>query len=205
VNAHALLRSVRHPGQVTAAGALAWFAAPAAGGDVIGYSFGPDRAEWFRCADSAAHGPDGPRSLGGAFELFATAGTRQLRWLHRDAGRGWAVCLGEDAAGLPPEHLPGDPGGDPPPRRRLPGTTRRLLAGRVAGVRDGWVRLVTARYPPCDVPVSAREGQDVWALLAEYAVTDRHGNVSVADTLLLSLTAQDHVVTGRERQGERDS
>ena len=199
MNAPAPLRSVRHRGQVTAADALAWFAASALGANVIGYSFGPDRAEWFRCAGPAAHGPDGSRPLGEVFELFATSGACQLRWFHQEAGRGWAVCLGEDAAALPPgEPAAGQEG--IPERYRVPGTARRLLAGRVTGTRDGWARLVTARYPPCDVPVAATEGQDVWAVLAEYAVTDEHGNVSVADTLMLSLAARDHVPTARERQ-----
>jgi hypothetical protein len=200
VTAPALLHSVHHPGQVTATDALAWFSASASGTSAIGYSFGPDRAEWFRCAGPPApYGPGGLRPLGEAFEVFATSGTCQLRWFHQTMGQGWAVCLGEDPAALPP--------GDAAPvqegsleRRRLPGTVRRLLAGRATAVGDGWARLVTARYPPCDVPVVAADGQDVWALLAEYAVTDEHGNVSVADTLLLSLTAQDHVPTARERQ-----
>jgi hypothetical protein len=194
VTAPALLHSVRHPGQVTAAAALAWFAAAAPGATAIGYSFGPDRAEWFRCAGPDAHGPEGPRPLEDAFELFATTGTSQLRWFHQDAGRGRAICLGEDAAALPA----GEPAGTG--RHRLPGTRDRLLAGRVSGVEDGWAMLVTARYQPCRVPVAASDGQDVWAQLAEYAVTDEHGNVSVADTLLLSLAARDHVPTGRGRQ-----
>jgi hypothetical protein len=199
VTAPASLRSVRHPGQVTAAAALAWFAESASGVDVIGHSFGPDRAEWFRCAGPAAHGPDGPRFLDEAFELYATSGACQLRWFHQEVGHGWAVCLGEDAAALPPgkSAVAQDGTAD---RHRLPGIAKRLLAGRVTGTQDGWARLVTARYPPCDVPVAAAEGQDVWAVLAEYAVTDEHGNVSVTDTLLLSLTARDHVPTARERQ-----
>src|SRR5450755_2657029 len=106
-----LLRSVRHPGQVTAVGALAWFTASAPGVDVIGYSFGPDRAEWFRCAGSAPHGPDGPRPLGEAFEMFATSGACQLRWFHQASGQGWGVCLGEGAVALPPgDAAPGQKG-----------------------------------------------------------------------------------------------
>jgi hypothetical protein len=199
MTAPGLLRSVRHPGQVTAAGALAWFTASAPGADVIGYSFGPDWAEWFRCAGPAPCGPDGPLPVEEAFEVFATSGACQLRWFHQASGQGWAVCLGEDAAALPPgDPVTGQEGS--PERRRLPGTAGRLLAGRVTRARDGWARLVTARYPSCDVPVAAGEGQDVWALLAEYAVTDEHGNVSVADTLLLSLMPRDHVPTARERQ-----
>jgi hypothetical protein len=182
-----MLHAVRHPGPVTASAALAWFAAGQAG--PVGYLLAPGRAEWFRCAGQAAHGPDGPRDLGDAYELFATAGTRQLRWLHQGGGNGQAVCLGEDpstlAAGQPARAA------DSAERRRFGPTAERVLAGRVIGVRDGWATLATARYPSCDVPVAASVGQEVWAVLAEYAVQDAHGNISVTDTLLLSLAGRD--------------
>ena len=92
----AALHTVRHPGLVTAAGALAWFAA--SGEAVIGYLLAPSRADWFRCAGGVAHGPDGPRDLRDTYELFAACETRQLRWFHQDDGRGQAICLGEDPA-----------------------------------------------------------------------------------------------------------
>jgi hypothetical protein len=38
--------------------------------------------------------------------------------------------------------------------------------------------------------VAADRDQEVWASLAEYVIRDEHGNVSVADTLLLSLAAR---------------
>lgn len=184
MTADTVLHAVRHPGPVTADGALAWFAA-----DAIGYLLAPDRAEWFRCADGAAHGPGGPRDLGGGYELFATTGTRQLRWFHQAGGAGLAVCLGEDPAALPAGEAAG--AADPAERHRLDRTTERILAGRVIDARDGWATLATARYPSCDVPVVARRDQEVWASLAEYAVRDGHGNLSVTDTLLLSLAARD--------------
>jgi hypothetical protein len=188
------LHAVRHPGAVTAAGALAWFAsgqhaAPVT--PVIGYLLAATRAEWFRCdgattGDVAARGPDGPRDLGDAFEVFATDGTRQLRWRHVDSGTGTAVSLAEDTGQLPAgQALASDP-----ERRRLEGTATRLLAGQVVAAMDGWATLATARYAPCDVPVTAPIGQEVWASLAEYVVTDEHGNVSVVDTLLLALEAR---------------
>jgi hypothetical protein len=197
-----VLRAVHHPGPAAGSGALAWFdgdqPGPADDGDVIGYLLAPGRAEWFRCAAGVANGPDGPRDLGDAYELFATCGTRQLRWFHQADGYGQAVCLGEDAAVMPP----GEPVGaaDAPQRRRLADTEERILAGRVIRARDGWATLATARYPSCDVPVAASVGQEVWAFLAEYAVRDGHGNVSVADTLLLSLTGRDLALAGKERR-----
>ncbi len=66
--------------------------------------------------------------------------------------------------------------------------------------REGWVTLATARYPACDIPVTAGIGQEVWALLAEYAIRDAHGNVSVADTVLLSLAGRDPAPAGKERR-----
>jgi hypothetical protein len=198
----ALLHAVRTPGLVAASAALAWFAGdqlgPADGADVIGYLLAPGRAEWFRCTASVAHGPDGPRDLGDAYELFATSGTRQLRWFHQTGGDGQAICLGEDAAVLPPGEPVSAP--DAPPRRRLEDAAERILAGRVIRAQAGWATLATARYAPCEVPVAASLTQEVWALLAEYAVRDGHGNVSVTDTLLLSLAGRDPALAGKERR-----
>ncbi len=197
----AMLRAVRHPGLVTASSALAWFAGhqPVAGRneDVIGYLLAPNRAEWFRCAGEVAHGPDGPRDLSDTYELFATSGTRQLRWFHQDGGSGQAVCLGEDPAAMPTGE-PAEPA-DSPERRRLDAAAERILADRVIRARNGWATLATARYPSCDVPVEASARQEVWATLAEYAVRDAHGNVSVTDTLLLSLTGR-AAPAGKEHQ-----
>jgi hypothetical protein len=190
MNTAAVLHAVRHPGPVTAASALAWFAAGQP--TLVGYLLAPDRAEWFRYADGTAHGPGGPRDLGGAYELYATTGrpaARQLRWLHQAGGAGQAVCLAEDPAVLPAGEAAGAP--DSAERRRLERTAERVLAGRVVHSRDGWAMLATARYASCDVPVTADPGQEVWASLAEYAVRDGHGNVSVTDTLLLALAGRD--------------
>jgi hypothetical protein len=210
----AVLNAVRHPGAVRAADALAWFAggprSSATGTEtVIGYLLAPDRAEWFRCVvdepgRTEAHGPDGGCDLDGAFELFATDGARQLRWLHDADGAGTAVSLAEDAADLPD----GEEIAVATQRRRLvdtgtgtgtaggtgatgtPATAARLLAGRVVAASNGWATLVTARYSPCEVPVAAAAGDEVWARLAEYAVRDGHGNLTVVDTLLLGLEAR---------------
>jgi hypothetical protein len=192
----AVLHAVRHPGPATASAALAWFAAGQPG--PIGYLLAPGRAEWFRYAGQIAHGPAGPRDLGDAYELFATAETRQMRWFHQVGGEGHAVCLGEDRATLPA----GEPAGaaDSAERRRLGAAAEKVLAGRVIRARDGWATLATARYPSCEVPVAASAGQEVWAVLAEYAIRDAHGNLSVTDTLLLSLAARDLAPAGKEHQ-----
>jgi hypothetical protein len=191
-----VLHAVSHRGQVAAPAALDWFAGDQP--DPIGYLLAPGRAEWFRCPGGVAHGPDGPRELGDAFEVFATSGTRQLRWFHQAGGYGQAVCLGEDAALLPP----GEPVGaaDGPQRTPLPAPAERILAGRVIRAWDGWATLATARYSSCDVPVRADRDQEVWASLAEYVIRDEHGNVSVTDTLLLSLAGRDPAPARKERR-----
>lgn len=191
---NAVLHAVRHPGPVTGAEALAWLAA--GGGDVIGYLLAPDRAEWFRHADHIAHGPDGPRDLGGAYELYAASQTRQLRWFHQASGGGQAVCLSQDPAVLPAGEAAST--GHSAERRRLDRIAERILAGRVVHSGDGWATLATARYPSCDVPVNAEPGQEVWAALAEYAVRDDHGNLTVTDTLLLSLAGRDPAPARKE-------
>ena len=180
------LHGVRHPQLVTADAALTWFAEPAGGGEVIGYLFAPDRAEWFRYQGRAAAGPDGPRDLGGAFEIFATDGRRQLRWTHQLSGDGTAISLSEHQELLPA----GQPLPPNPPRTRLEHPAHRKLAGVVTDARDGWITLGSARYARCQVPLAAQPGEEVWADLAEYTVSDRHGNLSVVDTLLLGLHAE---------------
>ena len=205
-----VLHAVRHPGAVTSVRALAWFAGARNAGTLsaapaIGYFLAADRAGWFRCdiqetGGTDIRGPDGQCDLTGAFEVFATDGARQLRWRHDTDGAGPAIGLAEDPAGLPDGEPPDK--GRQGERRRLAGTgnVARLLAGRVVTARDGWATLWTARYSPCDVPVTADAGDEVWARLAEYAVRDDHGNLTVIDTLLLGLEARPAGPTpGKER------
>jgi|HubBroStandDraft_1064217.scaffolds.fasta_scaffold09000_2 hypothetical protein len=180
----ASLHGASYAGEVTARAALAWFAAaPAAGGEIIGYLFTPGRAEWFRCDGATAQGPGRPRDLAAAYELVATDGRRHLRWTHQQAGTGPAVSLSEDPGLLPA----GDPLPAGPARDRLDGTASRRLAGQVIEAREGWATLGSARYARCQVPATAEPGQEIWADLAEYTVSDEHGNLSVIDTLLLAL------------------
>lgn len=175
-----------HHDQVTAAQALAWFCEPADDHTVIGYTLAPDRAEWFRCQGVTPHGPRNARNLTGVFELFATSGRRQLRWVQQAGGRGRAIALAEDAGLLPDgtavrtKQVPD----------RLEGVATRLLAGLVTEAHDGWATLASARYTSYEVPVAAKEDQEVWAEQAEYVVRDHHGNLSVTDTLLLGLHSQ---------------
>jgi hypothetical protein len=185
----AALHAVSHDGDLTAGAALAWFASPgaaASGSEVIGYLYAPDRAEWFRWDGTQPTGPDGPRDLTAAWELTATDGRRHLRWTHRQSGTGPAVSLSEDPHLLPA----GDPVPACQPRTRLDGTSVRMLAGQVMDSGDGWATLRSARYARAHVPATAENGQEIWAELAEYAVTDDHGNRSVVDTLLTGLRPQ---------------
>lgn len=180
-----VLYGAGYPGPVTASEALAWYAgAPL--GPVIGYLFAPRGADWFRwdAPSGEPHGPGDPRDLAGVFEMAATDGARYFRWMHSGAGAGTAVVMSEDARTLPPgDALPAGPA-----RTRFGEPVRRLLAGTVTRSRDGWATLASARYAPCDVPVAAAAGERIWAVLAEYAVRDGHGNLSVVDTVLTGLT-----------------
>jgi hypothetical protein len=198
----AFLHAVRHPHRLTVSEALAWFTEHTDDHDVIGYLLAPDRAEWFRCAGPVPHGPSGPRDLTAVFELFATAaGRRQLRWLHTASGAGSAVSLAED-----PDLLPaGIAVGTQPLPARLEGVATRLLAGLVTRSHDGWATLSTARYAPAEVPVTAARDQEVCAELAEYVITDEHGNLSVTDTLLLGLRPRNSCRPKTQTAPERQS
>lgn len=180
------LHAIRASGALTAGAALAWLAAAAGTGEVTGYLYAADQAEWFRLDAGAPRGPAGERDLAGAFELYATDGLRHLRWLHERTGTGRAVALAEDPSLLPP----GDPVPAEPARTRLEGASRRLLAGKVVRAGGRWATLASARYQPYDVPLDAEPGWQAWADMAEYVAADEHGNLSVADTLLLGLRAQ---------------
>lgn len=170
----------------------------------IGYVYAPDRAEWFRLDRAVALGPDAAVPLGGVFEAFATDGARWLRWLHRDRGMGETVCLAEEPARLPAgESLPAGPSA----RTRF-GTVERVLAGTVVDLtRDAggsaWASLAAARYGTCRVPVEAAEGTRVWAVSQEYVVADRHGNLSVVDTLLSRLVARPVEARGATAKEDR--
>jgi hypothetical protein len=179
------LHGVGHPGDVTAAAALSWFAA-ASDTEIIGYLFAPDRAEWFRCDGATPRGPERSCDLATAFELAATDGRRHLRWTHHRSGTGPAVSLSEDHGLLPA----GEPLPAGPRRTRLGGSVPRRLAGLVIESGDGWTTLGSGRYGRCQVPSAAEPGQEIWADLAEYTVSDEQGNLSVVDTLLLGLRPQ---------------
>ena len=71
----------------TAAQAVADFRAGNANGRIIGYCYAPGAAQWFALdASGAACGPDGPLNLDAVFEMHATDGSRELRWLRTAAG-----------------------------------------------------------------------------------------------------------------------
>lgn len=160
----------------TAAAALAGFAAAAQGSRVIGYCYAPAAACWFALDRAGlACRPAGPLDLSAVFELRATDGERELRWLHEDAGLGRSVIL----TGL------AQPVSVPP--------QRRLLAGSVVSARDTatgpWATLFDARYGPVDVPARAAKNDRIWIESAELVTEDKHGNLTVTGARWTGLTA----------------
>jgi CRISPR-associated protein (TIGR03984 family) len=158
----------------TAAEALAGFHSASAGDQVIGYCYAPDAARWFVLdAAGAAWGPGGLADLSGVFELHATDGTRELRWLHEAGGSGRTAVLVDipQPVALPPQ--------------------RRLLAGEVTSMRGTpagpWATVFTARYGQVDLPVDAAPGDRVQIESVEYVAEDTHGNLTVTDARWIGL------------------
>jgi len=201
------LVAVRSPREVDAGGALRWWTGAGTpsrdgpGANAVGFALCPRAAFWWRWEDDAprdrrGNSLEGARDLGTAFEMVAFDGVRELRWLHSQDGRGRAVALAESRGALPRDGSPvdfrhGDRGRDGRPRR-VGEPYRRILAGSPSDVGRGWTRLRSARYAPADLPVplrGTRTGQDPVAVLAgvEYAVEDRHGNLTVVDSRLTGL------------------
>lgn len=185
-----VLHAVRATTPLTAAEAVAWFAAcTPTGADVIGYLFAARRAAWVRVRpDGQVEGADADTDLlTEAYEMVLFDEQRELRWLHTAGGRGTAVALSETLAALPPGD---DVTGDPPPRRV--GVHTRLLAGSLSPhERDGWVTLGGERYATAYLPY-AFDGKEIMQIeVAEYVTEDTHGNVDVADTRLIRLCTAD--------------
>ena len=158
----------------TVSDALTAFRASGTGGRIIGYCYSPGQAEWFTLdPDDAACGPAGPLDLDAVFELHATDGARELRWLQTGDGDGRTAVLSDtpQPLSLPPQ--------------------RRRLAGDVIGGRDtrtgAWATLFTPRYGQVDVPIGASPGDMVEIESAEYVTEDAHGNVSVTDARWVGL------------------
>lgn len=186
----AVLHTVRATTPLTAAEAVAWFAAcTPTGADVIGYLFAARRAAWVRVRpDGQVEGADADTDLlTEAYELVLFDGRRELRWLHTSDDKGTAVALGENPTTLPPGD---DVTGAQAPRRIDVHT--RLLAGSLRPhTRDGWVVLGGERYTTAYLPY-AFDGKEIMQIeVAEYVTEDTHGNVDVADTRLIRLCTAD--------------
>jgi CRISPR-associated protein (TIGR03984 family) len=200
----ATLRSVVAEGHITASQALAWFAAvveePRLAG-AVGFAYAPETASWFRLDGAGtAWGSDGTLDLAAVFELRAFDGTRELRWLHQDAGTGPAVALAEDATPLPTGHpveettssaaAPGTvtgPAQQSMPQRVGPEAVRRLAGRPGPAGTAGWCTLTSPRYAPAQIPIDAPPTSVVQIVSAEYAIQDEHGNLSVVDARLIRL------------------
>jgi hypothetical protein len=184
----AALHAVRAAEPLTAADAAAWFAAsPAPGRQVIGYALSARAATWLRFGPTGAvETVDAAGDvLAEAYEMVLFDGERELRWLRTPDGRGPAIALGEDPAGLPPGC---SVTADPPPRRG--DTHTRLLAGAPhAHPAPGWTTVRGNRYSAAHLPVTVHDGAVLTIETVEYLVEDEHGNVDVADTRTVGLRA----------------
>lgn len=181
------LHAVRADEPLTAADAVAWFApGTPSGQQVIGYVLSARAATWLRVGPTGAidtvHKGD---VLAEAYEMVLFDGRRELRWLRTPDRRGPAVALGEDPATLPPGS---DVTAAPPPRR---GDIRvRLLAGTPAEHPvAGWTTLGSDRYASTYLPLTFTGGEVLTVRSVEYLTEDEHGNIDVADTILLGLHA----------------
>lgn len=207
VQSGAILHAVSATGRLTAAKAVAWFAATTPPGrQVIGYALSPRAAFWAlvrpdgtieQVASGATGGgaarpagnsdPDRSDSggvLAEAYELVFFDGDRELRWLRTPDGGGKAVALGEDPATLPPGE---DVTAQPAHRRGH--TQFRLLAGTAsAHTRPRWTTLRGGRYATAHLPCQLPDRCDTLRIESvEYLVEDSDGNLDVADTRIVCL------------------
>ena len=178
--------------ELTAGEAISWWPSTpsdrSTGRDpAVGFALSAGAATWWRLergVPTTSSGKEVP--FDGVYELVGFDGDRELRWRNDNGGRGRAVVLADA-----PEALPtcGDAGS---PATRLDGVQERILAGQVRPQGShGWFRLTAARYAPADVPVDLPDGfgldgrgHDTPVVVlesVEYAVEDRHGNLSVVD------------------------
>jgi hypothetical protein len=159
---------------ITLAEALADFRAADAENRIVGYCYAPGAGNWF-ALDSAgvACGPGGPLDLDAVYEVHATDGGRELRWLQTAAGAGRTAVLADAPQ---PVRLP-------PQRRKLAGDV--ISAGSTS--TGPWVTLFSPRYGQVDIPVEAAPGERVEIESAEYVTEDAHGNLTVAGTRWVGL------------------
>lgn len=180
------LHAVRAEDPLTAAEAVAWFAAPTpTGRQVLGYTFSARAATWVTVrADGTVDDAQGPADvLADAYEMVFFDGDRELRWLRTPQGRGPAVALGED-----PDQLPAgrDVTADPPPQRGM--TLTRLLAGVArAHATPGWTTLRSERYTAAHLPATCTAEEVLTIQTVEYVSEDGHGNRDVVDTRTVGL------------------
>ncbi len=163
--------------------ALAWFATVA--GPSIGYAYTPSTIGWFRTHTGSpeAVGPDGPFDLSGVFELRASDGERELRWLHATDQRGTAVVLA-------PEGVATLDGHDVSPAGVVerPSTCSRYLAGTVRRSGEGWSELFSGRFGRLSVPLAAPARHRVALVTIEHLVEDKHGNCDIVDARWVGLS-----------------
>jgi CRISPR-associated protein (TIGR03984 family) len=155
----------------------------------------PTRHVVAQVRDGVAWLPDREVNLDGVFETRAFDRSRELRWLHREYGRGRVVVLAEEDAVLPPAYQ------ELAPLKCLETIEQQyLLWGQaVAGAPPGWTTLTTARIGSLTVPAVAAPGDRIRLQAIEYVAVDaEHGNAYVAEERLLGLATYS-MAGGRDR------
>lgn len=164
---------------VTFAEALDVLAARPDSGAAVGFTYTPTAAPWFRRDGQTWVTQSGNPVPEGAFEVRAFTASAELRWWRTsgfDVGR--AALLTE---------------ADPDENSSAPFRLRDdeesvLLWGKVThAVDDGWANLAEGRigdnlWVPVD---SAAAGEQLRLFFVNYAESDRHGNVTVAEQRLV--------------------
>lgn len=127
------------------------------------------------------------------FELRCFSSQGELRWLHEEDGLGAAVLVTPDEA-LPATAA--DAGFAPLPSVTCCGTIEHdyVLWGTATGrpVAPGWSEVAEPRIGSLTVPVEGlpERGRAAIAAVEHLRIEDEHGNVGVADELLVGLHIQ---------------
>lgn len=161
-------------------------------GDTYAIAYTPAACVLARTDGGALRDSDGREVPADAFELRCFSGRGELRWLHESGGRGAAVLVTADEA------LAGsasEAGFVPLPSVTCCGSIEHdyVLWGTATGrtVAPGWCEVAEPRIGSLRVPIEGlpERGHAAIAAVEHLRIEDEHGNVGVADELLVGLRA----------------
>ncbi len=162
-------------------------------GDVYAIAYTPAACVLARTDGGALRDSAGREIPTDAFELRCFSSQGELRWLHEGDGLGAAVLVTADEA------LAGSAAGAgfaPLPSLACCGTIEHdyVLWGTATGrdVAPGWSEVAEPRIGSLAVPVEGlpERGRAAIAAVEHLRIEDEHGNVGVADELLVGLHVQ---------------